>query len=155
MLHPRGFTIWEIWVKAFKSGPSKVCGRQPLKNFTQSIIEYFAPYMDWHKEVASTTIKLILTLLDFSITVIWFTFLSNKKKFCVWSCAFNSILLYKCSPDYLFQAKVLSLKIYVFIFFLIWFFYFVRVFVVVFFSHICFVSSHIHTPTVTISASLS
>ena len=46
-----------IWDKVFKKGPSKICGRQPLKNFknlvclrlsstnlTWSILEYFAPY---------------------------------------------------------------------------------------------------------------
>ena len=27
------------WDKVFKNGPSKICGRQPLKNFTWSIIE--------------------------------------------------------------------------------------------------------------------
>ena len=31
------------WNKAFKNGPSKICGRQPLKNFTWSILEYFVP----------------------------------------------------------------------------------------------------------------
>ena len=25
------------------NGPSKICGRQPLKNFTWSILEYFVP----------------------------------------------------------------------------------------------------------------
>ena len=35
-----------IWDKAFKNGPSKICGRQPLKNFTLlSIVEYFVPYI--------------------------------------------------------------------------------------------------------------
>ena len=24
--------LWYIWVKVFKNGPSKICGRQPLKN---------------------------------------------------------------------------------------------------------------------------
>ena len=28
----------------FKNGPSKICGRPLLKNFTQSILEYFVPY---------------------------------------------------------------------------------------------------------------
>ena len=28
--------------KVFKNGPSKICGRQPLKNFTWFIFEYFA-----------------------------------------------------------------------------------------------------------------
>ena len=29
--------------KVFKNGPSKICGRQPSKNFTWSILEYFVP----------------------------------------------------------------------------------------------------------------
>ena len=29
------------WDKLFKNRPSKVCGRQPLKNFTCSVLEYF------------------------------------------------------------------------------------------------------------------
>ena len=28
-----------IWDKVFKNGPSKICGRQSLKNFTCSILE--------------------------------------------------------------------------------------------------------------------
>ena len=31
------------WGKVFKNGPSKICGRQSLKNFTWSILEYFVP----------------------------------------------------------------------------------------------------------------
>ena len=31
------------WVKVFKNGPSTICGRQPLKNFTWSILEYLDP----------------------------------------------------------------------------------------------------------------
>ena len=34
-----------IWDKVFKNEPSKICGRQPLKNFTSSILEYFFRYM--------------------------------------------------------------------------------------------------------------
>ena len=38
-----------IWVKVFKNGSSKICGRQPLKHlsstkFTCSILEYFVPF---------------------------------------------------------------------------------------------------------------
>ena len=33
-----------IWDKVFQNGPSKICGRQPLENFTWSILEYFVPY---------------------------------------------------------------------------------------------------------------
>ena len=36
----RGF----IWAKALKNGQSKICGRQLLKNFTSSILEYFVPF---------------------------------------------------------------------------------------------------------------
>ena len=33
-----------VWVKVFKNGPSKICERQRLKNFTWSILEYLYPY---------------------------------------------------------------------------------------------------------------
>ena len=39
--------VLQIWVKVFKNAPSKVCGRQPLKNFTQSILEYLDPYYNF------------------------------------------------------------------------------------------------------------
>ena len=32
-----------IWDKVFKSGPTKICGTQPLRNFTWSTLEYFVP----------------------------------------------------------------------------------------------------------------
>ena len=41
---------WQSWVaankcdKVFKNGPRKICGRQPLKKFIWSILEYFVPY---------------------------------------------------------------------------------------------------------------
>ena len=31
------------WDKVFKNRPSKICGRQPLKNFTWSILKNFVP----------------------------------------------------------------------------------------------------------------
>ena len=31
------------WGRVFKNGPSKISGRQSLKNVTRSILEYFAP----------------------------------------------------------------------------------------------------------------
>ena len=31
------------WVKVFKYGPSKICGRQPSAQFTWSIFEYLDP----------------------------------------------------------------------------------------------------------------
>ena len=34
----------KIWDKVFKNAPSTICGRQPLKNFTWSILVYFIPY---------------------------------------------------------------------------------------------------------------
>ena len=36
----------QIWDKIFKNGPSKICGRQPLKNFTWLILlENFVAYI--------------------------------------------------------------------------------------------------------------
>ena len=32
-----------VCFKVFKNGPSEICGRQPLRNFTWSILEYFDP----------------------------------------------------------------------------------------------------------------
>ena len=34
-----------IWVKVFQNGPCKLCGKQPFKNFTWSILEYLEPYI--------------------------------------------------------------------------------------------------------------
>ena len=34
-----------VWVQVFKNEPSKICGRQPLKNFTSFILEYLDPFM--------------------------------------------------------------------------------------------------------------
>ena len=36
--------LW-IWDKVFKSGPSKICGRQSLKIFPWSNLEYFVPFV--------------------------------------------------------------------------------------------------------------
>ena len=54
MIHD--FVAGSIWDKVFKSGPSEICGRQPLKklkgyamlkqsstNFTWSTLEFFVP----------------------------------------------------------------------------------------------------------------
>ena len=35
-----------IWVKVFKNEPSEICGGEPLKNFTCSILECFGPFED-------------------------------------------------------------------------------------------------------------
>ena len=34
------------WDKVFKNGPSKICGKQPLRNFTWSILEYLDSYVN-------------------------------------------------------------------------------------------------------------
>ena len=43
------------WDKVFKNGPSEICGRQPLKQFTWSILEYFVPNV---KNYAASTFRL-------------------------------------------------------------------------------------------------
>ena len=46
MCRSRSVLLWIlIWVKVFKNGPNKICGRQPLQNFTWSIPEYYEPYI--------------------------------------------------------------------------------------------------------------
>ena len=35
-----------IWDKVFKNGPTKICGRQSLKNFAWSILEYSVPFLN-------------------------------------------------------------------------------------------------------------
>ena len=37
-----------IWVEVFKNRPSKICGRQPLKIFTWSILEYLDPFENYY-----------------------------------------------------------------------------------------------------------
>ena len=44
-----------IWYKIFKNGPSKIYGRQSLKNFTCSIPEYFASYNAFKKIIDNVT----------------------------------------------------------------------------------------------------
>ena len=34
-----------IWDKVFKNGPNKICGRQPLKDFTWSVLDNFVPFI--------------------------------------------------------------------------------------------------------------
>ena len=41
----RNLFIRLIWGKVFKNGTSEISGRQLLKNFTWSILEYFVPYV--------------------------------------------------------------------------------------------------------------
>ena len=41
VLKLNGFGTSSNWHKVFKNGPREICGRQPLKNFTRSILEYF------------------------------------------------------------------------------------------------------------------
>ena len=36
----------EILVQVFKIGPGKIYGRQPLKNFAWSILQYLDPYVN-------------------------------------------------------------------------------------------------------------
>ena len=47
--------IYLIWDKVLKNGPSRIRGRQPLKNFTWSILEHF---------VLNGTMTMTLTLFE-------------------------------------------------------------------------------------------
>ena len=69
--------FWYGWLpltykKVFKNGPSKICGRQPLKNFIWSILEYFVPYVqaNWtresHNQLPSLCIIKVCVWWDFA-----------------------------------------------------------------------------------------
>ena len=48
-----------IWDKVFKNGQRKICGRQPLKNFTWPILEYLShllPYENTSLKITSVTV---------------------------------------------------------------------------------------------------
>ena len=69
-----------IWDKVFKNGPSKICGKQPLKNFTWSILECFAANV--HQ---LTPRKLCFLLFVFKKYFHYpnFTEVTRSKRFCV------------------------------------------------------------------------
>ena len=49
--HPASLNIFRnMWHKVFNNGPSEICGRHPLKNFTLSILEYFVPCLTKNNE---------------------------------------------------------------------------------------------------------
>ena len=56
--------------KVFKKGPSKICGRQPLKNFAWSIVEYFVPSVKYSGFITFDTFYyvLLVTLQKCSLT---------------------------------------------------------------------------------------
>ena len=67
------FSLRGIWDKVFKNGPSKSCGRQPLKNFTLSILEYFALifWVAWkklHESLQKISIAFIIWYAGETIT---------------------------------------------------------------------------------------
>ena len=43
-----------IWDKVFKNGPSKTYGRQPIKKFTWSSLEYLFPYEHYSNKIHTT-----------------------------------------------------------------------------------------------------
>ena len=63
------FCLTYRWVKVFKSGPSKICGRQPLKIFTWYILKYFDPNV-LNRITALKFLKLVskITIMRIGIT---------------------------------------------------------------------------------------
>ena len=52
-----------IWVKIFKNGPGKICGRQTSKNFTLSILQY--PYTEAYLRPCQTSmVKLFAKIVN-------------------------------------------------------------------------------------------
>ena len=63
------FCLTYRWVKVFKNGPSKICGRQPLKIFTWYILKYFDPNV-LNRITALKFLKLVskITIMRIGIT---------------------------------------------------------------------------------------
>ena len=57
-------SVKDICVKVFKNKPSKICGRQSLKNFTWSILEYFEPFLFKILKTFPLICQLIMLLLS-------------------------------------------------------------------------------------------
>ena len=69
-----------IWDKIFKNGPSKFCGRQPLKNFSWSILQSFVPYVKHNLLYGKTVLNISRKILGnnlCSLTLIFFAFSSQ------------------------------------------------------------------------------
>ena len=98
-----------VWVKVFKNGPSKICGRQPLKHFRWSILEYLDPYISRNKQfylclgladqkgdTTSVFAIMILRFISSAFSVskffIYFTKNSRKKFFFLLSSNFDPFL---------------------------------------------------------------
>ena len=64
----------DIWDKVFKNGPTRICGIQPLKNFTWSILEYFVPYfLVQNASKDSCYFEMSLFKIPFEMTSSFFT----------------------------------------------------------------------------------
>ena len=73
-----------IWVKVFKNGPSKICGRQSSTNFTWSIPEYLDPSVTlaaniYLQQLYSACSNFLWCLLQFPFQY-WFYKESQKGK---------------------------------------------------------------------------
>ena len=51
-----------MWVKVLKNGPSKICGRHPLKNLTWPILEYFTPWV--LEQICSWKLQVCVSMND-------------------------------------------------------------------------------------------
>ena len=84
-------TLLDNWDKVFKNGRSKICGRQPLKNFTWSILLYFVP--NQIADILYFSHKPIYVSADeLKIDLLWDSILSIQDKF-FFICLFLLLLL--------------------------------------------------------------
>ena len=65
----------DIWDKVFKNGPRKICGRQPLRKFTWSMLEYFVPY--WRNQYIELFFENVMLSLNTSKVRLWFIYSKN------------------------------------------------------------------------------
>ena len=62
-------SIQSKWEEIFKNGPSKICGRQPLKYFTSFILEYFVSNILDSKLLITDEILMVSNNLLFPIHI--------------------------------------------------------------------------------------
>ena len=79
------------WGKVFQNGPRKICGRQPLKKFTWSILEYFVSIMISYKSLVGFSLVtfVLLGVVNFCFPPLMATFIIfhlsvlSSPKFCI------------------------------------------------------------------------
>lgn len=78
----------DIWDKVFTDGPTRICGAQPLKNFTWSILECFGPFISQTHSINYLSLSFLCLTLQY------------KKLFCIFMRALFYLLVQTSVKSY-------------------------------------------------------